>query len=170
MNDIRRLVLLAFVVAACTTTAPGARPSTTTAGPLPSPSAPGRGILLPSFDAPPHPGIPWACAGIGLLDAVLHGDAADPGTTWLLSQGSHRIELVWPSGYRARFVPSLEVVDPSGTVVGREGDRVNGACVTADPGVLEMMAPFEIAPAATGSPTSSRRVDERRRLALAAPS
>jgi hypothetical protein len=57
-----------------------------------------------------------------------------------------RTDLSWPVGYSARFVPTLEVLDGSGRVVGRDGTLVTGGCSTQEPGVmfveLESVAPF----------------------------
>ena len=70
-----------------------------------------------------------SCAGIG-LDATLAGDASDPRRAWLVQAGSgDRIDIVWPTGYRARFAPEIEVVDAGGNVVMTGGDQVTTACV-----------------------------------------
>lgn len=107
-------------------------------------------FTLPTLPVPSlPPGAARACAGIGLVDAVLRGGANDPKTVWLVSGGSKRFELVWPPGYRARFNPTLEVLDPVGNVVARDGEQVNGACVTADQNVLSMEPPFEFGPPPT---------------------
>ncbi len=48
---------------------------------------------------------------------------------WIVFESDGRQENpLWPTGYRARFAPELEVLDPSGRVVAREGDRVTGGC------------------------------------------
>lgn len=71
------------------------------------------------------------CRGTG-TDAVIHGSATDPRVTWVTAtDGTHRMEIVWPVGYSARFSPSLEVLDQHGTVVAREGDHLIGWCLTA---------------------------------------
>jgi hypothetical protein len=54
-----------------------------------------------------------------------------------------RIDVTWPSGYRGRFVPAFEVVDPSGAVVAHEGQAVTGGCVTTDTHVLHLEPPFK---------------------------
>jgi hypothetical protein len=61
---------------------------------------------------------------------------------WLVNNLGTRHDVVWPAGYRARFIPKLEVLDADGTVVLREGDPVTGACVTSEPGVYLLMPPF----------------------------
>jgi hypothetical protein len=58
-----------------------------------------------------------------------------------------RENLLWPAGYRARFAPGLEVLDPSGRVVAREGDRVTGGCSMPPGGT------FVSLPTVTSSPT-----------------
>jgi hypothetical protein len=69
-----------------------------------------------------------ACLGVG-LDAVLHGDGADTRITWATDRASgDRIELLWPLDHRARFSPTLEVLDERGRVVAREGDLLIGGC------------------------------------------
>lgn len=67
------------------------------------------------------------CRDVG-LDATLAGDAHDPRVAWLLIQGK-RADIIWPPGFSARFTPELEVLDHTGKVVFRSGDRISGACV-----------------------------------------
>lgn len=86
------------------------------------------------------PGVATACAGVG-IDMVLHGDAADPQVVWLIGDIGPRVSVVWPTGYRARFDPSLEVLDANDTVVLRDGDRVTGACVVGDPKAILLLEP-----------------------------
>jgi hypothetical protein len=81
------------------------------------------------------------CPGIGIL-ATLHGDASDPDLVWLTPDtrggGPKRYELRWyPRGYTARFNPELEVLDPDGNLIAREGDHVGGGCVVEDPRNLD---------------------------------
>jgi hypothetical protein len=79
--------------------------------------------LLPStaFDSD-------VCRGIG-LDATLVGDPNDDRMAWLQQADGTRRDLVWPEGYKARFSPSLEVLDSHGDTLFRQGDRVAGACI-----------------------------------------
>jgi hypothetical protein len=97
------------------------------------------------FDTPP--GIPMACAGVG-LDAIVHGDPADPKVAWLINRlpapGDGRIEVAWPPGYRARFAPNLEVLDGTGRIRLREGDPIDGTCGTGVDGavILELSFPW----------------------------
>jgi hypothetical protein len=75
------------------------------------------------------------------LDAFLHGDATDPHVAWLVSSSyvlpsadrAIRMEVVWPPGYRAKFVPKLEVLNNMDQVVLREGDHITGACGSSEP-------------------------------------
>jgi hypothetical protein len=80
-----------------------------------------------------------SCSGYGIA-AVLRGDAADPDVAWIERHPTReRIDVVWPTGFTARFDPELGILDSSGRVVMREGDYVNGTC-----GVIEgreMLAP-----------------------------
>lgn len=90
-------------------------------------------IALPS-------GATRGCADIGLANGVLHGNPTDPHVAWVTTNGPNRVEVTWPSGYRARFSPELEVLDASGQVVAREGDPIAGGCVGPDS--LELYPPF----------------------------
>lgn len=69
------------------------------------------------------------CAGVGLVKAVLTGDPSDPRLAWLQTP-TGRKDVVFPPGSSARFTPRLEVLDGNGKVVGREGDVIDGGCVT----------------------------------------
>jgi hypothetical protein len=66
------------------------------------------------------------CAGIG-FDGSLQGDPSDPRVAWIVV-GGRRVEVVWPTGFQARFDPRLEILDATDTVVLREGDPVTGGC------------------------------------------
>lgn len=107
------LLVAVFVAAAC-------------AGPTPSWSPLPPGVYaLPTVDTSG-----WdACAGIGVVDAQLRGDPVDSRVAWL-SSSFGRKELVFPVGFTARFMPDLEVLDRAGVVVAREGDAIEGGCVT----------------------------------------
>jgi hypothetical protein len=85
------------------------------------------------------------CAGVG-IDATLTGSRDDPRIAWLdfhfnlwfTPDPSYTPpSIIWPAGYRARFLPEIEIVDGSGTVVLRAGDHVGGAC-GYDPGTNTM--------------------------------
>jgi hypothetical protein len=72
------------------------------------------------------------CVG---LDGVLRGSADDPRVAWAeIERGqsgrTRRIELVWPTGYTARFTPRVEILDPSRHVRYVEGDLIAGGCRT----------------------------------------
>ena len=51
------------------------------------------------------------CRGVGLT-AILRGDPADPHLAWIeqFPDGGGRREVVWPSGFTARFDPQLEII------------------------------------------------------------
>jgi hypothetical protein len=88
---------------------------------------------------------PRACAGVG-LDAILHGSASDARVAWAIDQTSGgRIDIIWPLGYSARFVPNLEVLDSHGAVVAHEGDLVTGTCSNTLPGPV-YIGKHDIAP------------------------
>jgi hypothetical protein len=102
----------------------------------------GCGPALPTIPQPAG----TACRGIG-LDAVLHGDPADPRLAWLTTADRRRIDVVWPAGYRATFRAVgdqrvLEVLDASGTYVIGESDVVHGGCTTPDARVVLLEPPF----------------------------
>jgi len=82
------------------------------------------------------------CAGGG-LDAVLRGSPADPRITWLEGADGARVEMLvgWPPEYSARFTPKLEVLDPDGNVIGRDGWRVSGFCGAGNGILLEPLLP-----------------------------
>lgn len=54
----------------------------------------------------------------------LTGAIDDPRVTWFARADDRGRRIKWPPGYSARFRPKLEVVDPSGSVVARAGDRL----------------------------------------------
>jgi len=67
------------------------------------------------------------CAGGGTIgDFRLHGSATDPRIVWMTEPDGRERTLVWLPGTSARFVPDLEVLDPHGTVIAREGSLITG--------------------------------------------
>ena len=103
-------------------------------------------LLLGACGATPAPTLPTlptdvqACAGVG-NDGTLAGSPTDPRVAWLAEPQGGRVEIVWPHGYTARFDPDLAVVDASGKVVYRAGDRPGGGCVIGDPGSPLLILP-----------------------------
>ncbi len=81
------------------------------------------------------------CAGVG-LNAILHGDPDDPQLAWLVTEVGTRVNVAWPIGYRARFNPTIEVLDHTGMVVLREGDRIHGGCTTDATHEIYLEPPF----------------------------
>lgn len=127
------VALLAFVAIACSPAPPPTGSGSSPSGPIEF------ALPTPSWSIPS--GAVEACAGIGIA-ATLHGDVRDPHVAWLVTTEGTRLEALWLPGYRARFEPSLQVVDPSGAVVIREGDPVSGGCVTGVQTVLLLIPPF----------------------------
>jgi hypothetical protein len=84
---------------------------------------------------PTVPSADSACAGIGLMNTTLAGDASDPRLAWLVQPGGKRLDVVWPPGFTARFVPTLQILDADSNVVFRAGDPIDGGC-TGDPYLL----------------------------------
>ena len=70
-----------------------------------------------------------ACAGVGVVDAHLSGRPDDPRVVWL-DGNFGRKEVVFPQGFSGRLTPALEILDPSGRVIAREGTVIDGGCVT----------------------------------------
>jgi hypothetical protein len=110
----------------------------------------GCGGSVPSASTIPLPAvvsIPAHCrffGGGGFV--VLRGNADDPSVTWQTAiDGAGRLEIVWPPGYQARFTPDLEVLDPYGEVIARDGDQVPaGGCAVGpanDPSSVVLVKP-----------------------------
>jgi hypothetical protein len=60
---------------------------------------------------------------------VVRGSPDHLALTWIVfADDGHREPVLWPEGYRARFTPSLEVLNPFGRVVVREGQSSTGRC------------------------------------------
>jgi hypothetical protein len=97
--------------------------------------APGE-IPLPTF-LEEVDGHPQLCAGSWYTsDVTVHGSPDDPALTWIVfAVDGHRENLLWPPGYRARFTPTLEVLDPFGRVYAREGDPAHDHCPMLPGGV-----------------------------------
>jgi hypothetical protein len=87
----------------------------------------------------PGHGVPMMCAGIRFDPATLGGAPGEPATTWLQFPDGNEVEVFWPTGYRARFNPTLEVLDPARRVVARGGDVFSDACTA--PGGVYIMSP-----------------------------
>jgi hypothetical protein len=106
---------------------PTRQPNTVISTPSPSASVEGFHLaLLPPEEASP----PAPCADVRTVGGTLQGAPGDSHHAWLEVPGSGRIELVWPAGYRARFMPTLVIVAADGRIVARAGDPVEGLCVT----------------------------------------
>jgi hypothetical protein len=123
MRRLAAISVLAVIVAACASPSPSPPPAPSVSPSPVSPSAP-QALTVPT--------VRWlsACRGIGLADATLTGDPADPRIAWLDLAGHGRRDVVFPPAFTARFVPSLEVLDEAGRVVARAGDRIADGCLT----------------------------------------
>lgn len=87
---------------------------------------------------------PNSCRGVG-IEATLTGSPMDTRITWLVrAESGNEAPLVWPPGWKARFTPSLEVMDPAGIVRFRQGDRVTGACVKGPPEALNSVLMLDV--------------------------
>ena len=84
-------------------------------------------IVLPTDPAWHYPA--GGCPRSVGLDGILRGSASDPHVMWMVDRRTgERVEIIWPAGYHARDDFGLEILDDSGTFVGKEGDLVTGAC------------------------------------------
>ena len=105
-------------------------------------------FLLAACRATPPPSVPTLpgvtedspCAGVG-TEATLVGSRTDPRLAWLVDFQGGRHEAVWPRGFTARFDPNLAVLDASGKVVYRAGDKIDGGCVTGAENTLLILPP-----------------------------
>jgi hypothetical protein len=55
-----------------------------------------------------------------------------------------RRAVIWPTRFTARFAPRLEILDASGAIVFRAGDKIEDACTAGgagDPGDLLLLRP-----------------------------
>ena len=66
------------------------------------------------------------CAGVGFVDSVLRGAPSSADPVWIepIASPSAKVAVRWPAGFRARFAPTLELLDGTGAVVAREGDTL----------------------------------------------
>lgn len=108
---ITRTIALAIVLAACTST-----PSDDPGYPLPTANG------------------GFTCFGVPVASLILHGKLVS-GTAEVWANDD--VPIRWPPGYRARFDPSLVIVDATGTVRGREGEEM----MTADPWHGQLVCP-----------------------------
>ena len=92
-------------------------------------------VPLPTDPNPAGPSMRNVCGGVGAGVVILRGNSNDARLTWETAlDGSGRQDIAWPPGYLARFVPGLEVLDPSGRVIAHDADRVPaGGCVAGPP-------------------------------------
>jgi hypothetical protein len=97
----------------------------------------GQGGSLPTYEPGPF------CSTAELLPLRIAGDATKTPPLWGVTENGLRIDLLWPLGFSMRaYGGRLEVLDPQGLVVARQGDRLVGAGgghVNGQPN-----APFEI--------------------------
>jgi hypothetical protein len=103
-------------------------------------------LLLAACGATPTPSLETLsednppCAGVG-TEATLAGSRTDPRLAWMVDPQGGRHEIVWPRGFTARFDPDLAVLDASGKVVYRAGDKIDGACVRGEDRPLLILPP-----------------------------
>lgn len=145
-----RLLVLSVIVmlaAACGTSSSAGPLGSLSLTATPTPTGLEGTVALPALTAA-------QAAGSCLQDTgywVLRGSATGPWIAWAEGMAGPEMQLAWPAGYRARFMPLLEVLAPDGTIVAREGTPITTACelgprlVSAD-GVL----PPNVAPSPVG--------------------
>jgi hypothetical protein len=77
---------------------------------------------------PPLPGIPRGCATALFNPFRLDLDLEHPGHVWgIYEQDGRRFEIAWPPRFSVRTLPEPAVLDPSGNVVGRDGQLIEDA-------------------------------------------
>lgn len=104
-----RALMLAVALMAAACAGPGASPSQD------------RGLALRTHEAS------TLCQSGGLLPFLLAGDPAAADPVWGVATDGSRLELSWPSGFRATSGPPILILAPGGTIVARVGDRITGA-------------------------------------------
>jgi hypothetical protein len=123
----RRLAVLAtmslavLLLAACSA-ASGPTGSVASEGPLVSdrPPAPDGSPSLELASPQPSKALP---GGGAIHTGTLGSDTIEGGCTYLETADGRKLEVIYPDGWTVRRAP-LELVDPSGQVVARAGDRV----------------------------------------------
>ena len=99
-----------------------------------------RATATPTLPTLPMRAEDVVCAGVG-NDGTLTGSPTDARLAWLAEPQDGRVEIVWPQGFTARFDPDLAILDASGKVVYRAGDRPGGGCVIGDTGSPLLILP-----------------------------
>ncbi len=77
-------------------------------------------VTIPTFPSP-SPGVQVLCPASLYTPFTLEGDPAASPPVWGVDRFGRRFDIIWPPGFRARFTPKLEILDPSGAVVARAG-------------------------------------------------
>lgn len=94
-------------------------------------AAAGEMVNIPTRPSPP-PGRLVLCPAALHTPFTLVGDRTKSPPVWGINLAGQPFAIVWPAGFRARFSPGLEILDPSGTVVAR-GGVVSDAGGAGDP-------------------------------------
>lgn len=121
---VASILLVASVVGGCglaATPLPSEWPVRT-----PYPLPPGA-TTVPLETEPPAspypPGVAWACAAVLLGPVRIAWDRAAGSVRFVSTDTGASGQLVWPRGFAAWIIGDrLEIVDPSGNVIGRDGD------------------------------------------------
>ena len=91
-----------------------------------------RTVSIPTLPSP-SPGVEVLCATGLHAPFTLEGDATASPAVWGVDIAGHRFGIVWPPGFKARFSPGLEILDPSGAVVARAGTVSDAGGAGDDP-------------------------------------
>lgn len=94
---------------------------------LASCSSPAGSVVSIPIAATPPPGYADLCPQSLFGPFRLAGDPTKTPAVWGIGSTGARFPITWPAGFTARFTPSLEILDPSGTVVATGGVEVSGA-------------------------------------------
>ncbi len=90
-------------------------------------------VSIPTQPSPP-PGQVELCANALRTPFTLAGDSSKNPAVWGIDSSGDAFAITWPAGFRARFSPSLEILDPSGNVVERGGVVISDAGGGSGPG------------------------------------
>lgn len=84
-------------------------------------------VGLRTFAAPAS-GPPILCSPASVLPFRLVIDPSQSNPVWGLwvTDGS-RFDVIWPPGFQLRMTPQPELVDPLGSIIGRNGELIDNA-------------------------------------------
>jgi hypothetical protein len=93
------------------------------------------------------------CPASALTGATLRGSPDDPRISWVERIDGRKMDIGWPPGFRARFMPNLEVLDTEDHVAARAGAVPSGYCAGPDGSLLTDFLPADWYQRWYGQPT-----------------